>query len=70
MEVYINGTCFKGESDVIIVVFKDDVERTTVANLLINMKPKEGVRQFAIFPEEMKEKAHSQMDKIENGSHL
>ena len=67
MEVYINGTCFKAESDVIIIIFKDDAERSTVANLLINMAPKEGVRQFAIFPEEMIEAAHSQMDKIENG---
>lgn len=52
MKIFVNGELVTGSSqDSIVLVFDNDEERLSVANHLANFEPKDGPREYGIFPD-------------------
>lgn len=64
MRVYINGQFFDRDISPIVIIFKDDKERRTVAYHLSNMEEKEGIRLYTIFADKFKNEIKGIFQKI------
>lgn len=51
MKIYVDGKVYDSEDTMIVMIFEDDKKRLATASHLNLMKPKDGKRLYAQFPE-------------------
>jgi hypothetical protein len=53
MKVLIGGKVYNADTQPVCLIFEDDAERLQVAEQIIQMPEKEGIRMYCMFPDQL-----------------